>query len=89
MWNSIEIGPYKRPMIPNADNPEEEIIEPLSKMTEASKAKKAAKNHDPLALIVHSNASSSQTHATSSYSPQPYYATYPSSVVDYEDEYQG
>ncbi|GJR66669.1 hypothetical protein Tco_0012734 [Tanacetum coccineum] len=25
----------------------------------------------------------------SSYSPQPYYVTHPSSVVDYEDEYQG
>ncbi|GJU29679.1 hypothetical protein Tco_1173268 [Tanacetum coccineum] len=55
----------------------------------ASKAKKAVKNHDPLALIAHSNASSSQSHANSSYSPQPYYVTHPSSVVDYEDEYQG
>ncbi|GJW60647.1 hypothetical protein Tco_0109982 [Tanacetum coccineum] len=55
----------------------------------ASKAKKAAKNHDPLALIAHSNASSSQSHANSSYSPQPYYVTHPSSIVDYEDEYQG
>ncbi|GKB71260.1 hypothetical protein Tco_0932672, partial [Tanacetum coccineum] len=55
----------------------------------ASKAKKSAKNHDPLALIAHSNASSSQSHANSSYSPQPYYVTHPSSVVDYEDKYQG
>ncbi|GKE54274.1 hypothetical protein Tco_1489430 [Tanacetum coccineum] len=55
----------------------------------ASKAKKTAKNHDPLALIAHSNASSSQSHANSSYSPQPYYVTHPSSVVDYDDEYQG
>ncbi|GKC50610.1 hypothetical protein Tco_1073355 [Tanacetum coccineum] len=55
----------------------------------ASKVKKAAKNHDPLALIAHSNASSSQSHANSSYSPQPYYVTHPSSVVDYEDDYQG
>nr|GEV63509.1 hypothetical protein [Tanacetum cinerariifolium] len=54
----------------------------------ASKAKKAAKNHDPLARLVHSNASSSQSHANSSYSPQPYYVTHSSSVVDYEDEYQ-
>ncbi|GJU60332.1 hypothetical protein Tco_1238098 [Tanacetum coccineum] len=42
----------------------------------ASKAKKAAKNHDPLALIAHSHASSSQSHAHSSYSPQPYYVTH-------------
>ncbi|GKE42758.1 retrovirus-related pol polyprotein from transposon TNT 1-94, partial [Tanacetum coccineum] len=44
----------------------------------ASKAKKAAKNHDPLALIAHSNASSSKSHANSS--PQPYYVTHPLSV---------
>ncbi|GJU79135.1 hypothetical protein Tco_1276205 [Tanacetum coccineum] len=54
----------------------------------ASKSKKVAKNHDPLALLVHSNASSSQSHANSSYSPQPYYVKHPLSVVDYEDEYQ-
>nr|GEX93100.1 hypothetical protein [Tanacetum cinerariifolium] len=54
----------------------------------ASKAKEAVKNHDPLALLAHSNASSSQSHANSSYSTQPYYVTHPSSVVDYEDEYQ-
>nr|GEU39436.1 hypothetical protein [Tanacetum cinerariifolium] len=55
----------------------------------ASKAKKASKNHDPLALFVHSHASLSQSHANSSYSPQPYYVTHPSSVFDYADEYQG
>ncbi|GKB51830.1 hypothetical protein Tco_0902583 [Tanacetum coccineum] len=55
----------------------------------ASRAKKAAKNHDPLAFLANSNASSSQSHANSSYSPQPYYVTHPSSVADYEDEYQG
>ncbi|GJR63644.1 putative RNA-directed DNA polymerase [Tanacetum coccineum] len=55
----------------------------------ASKAKKATKNHDPLALLAHSNASSSQSYANSSYSSQPYYVTHPSSVVDYDDEYQG
>ncbi|GJV66398.1 hypothetical protein Tco_1477226 [Tanacetum coccineum] len=52
-------------------------------------AKKAARNHDPLALIAYSNAFSSQYYANSSYSPQPYYVTHPSSVVDYDDEYQG
>ncbi|GKF00770.1 hypothetical protein Tco_0027693 [Tanacetum coccineum] len=55
----------------------------------ASIAKKAAKNHDPLANLAHSNDSSSQSHANSSYSPQPYVVTHPSSAVDYEDEYQG
>ncbi|GJU52892.1 hypothetical protein Tco_1226606 [Tanacetum coccineum] len=55
----------------------------------ASIAKKAANNHDVLALLVQSNSSSSQSHANSSYSLQPYYITNPSSDVDYEDEYQG
>ncbi|GJS82441.1 reverse transcriptase domain-containing protein [Tanacetum coccineum] len=56
----------------------------------ASRAKKAAKNHDSLALIAHSNASSSShPHANSSYSPQSYYVTHTPSVVDYDDEYQG
>ncbi|GJZ37777.1 hypothetical protein Tco_0583968 [Tanacetum coccineum] len=55
----------------------------------ASKATKAAKSHDPLSLLAHLNASSSQSHTNSSYSPQLYYVTHPSLVVDYKDEYQG
>ncbi|GJV97520.1 retrovirus-related pol polyprotein from transposon TNT 1-94 [Tanacetum coccineum] len=56
-----------------------------------SKAKKAARNHDALTLITHSNASSSQSHAnpSCSHSPQPYYVTHPSSFVDYKEYYQG
>ncbi|GJR07289.1 hypothetical protein Tco_0530273 [Tanacetum coccineum] len=52
------------------------------------KPKRAIKNHDPLALITHSNASLSQSHANPSYShsPQPYYVTHPSSFVDYEED---
>nr|GEV13980.1 integrase, catalytic region, zinc finger, CCHC-type, peptidase aspartic, catalytic [Tanacetum cinerariifolium] len=46
-------------------------------------------NHDLLAILAHSNASSSPSHANSTYSPQPYYVIHPSSVVDYEDDYQG
>ncbi|GJU60963.1 hypothetical protein Tco_1238729 [Tanacetum coccineum] len=53
----------------------------------ASRAKKAAKKHDPLALIAHSNASSSHSLTNFSYSPQSYYVTHPPSVVDYDDEY--
>ncbi|GJS46657.1 hypothetical protein Tco_0596778 [Tanacetum coccineum] len=37
MWNSIQNGPYKRPMIPNPDNDQEAILEPLSKMTKGNK----------------------------------------------------
>ncbi|GJX44688.1 hypothetical protein Tco_0261364 [Tanacetum coccineum] len=55
----------------------------------ASRAKKAAKNQDPLALIAHSNASSLHSHTKYSYSLQSYYVTHPPSVVDYDDKYQG
>ncbi|GJY16678.1 hypothetical protein Tco_0387100 [Tanacetum coccineum] len=56
----------------------------------ASKAKKAARNHDPLALVA-SHAYSSNSHASSSYSrsPQPYYVTNPSYVIDNDVDYQG
>ncbi|GJS75028.1 hypothetical protein Tco_0724909 [Tanacetum coccineum] len=42
---------------------------------QASKAKKAASNHDPLALVAHSNVHSLHSHASPSYSHslQPYY----------------
>ncbi|GJR76659.1 hypothetical protein Tco_0089024 [Tanacetum coccineum] len=52
----------------------------------ASRAKKAAKNHDPLALIAHSNASSSHSHAKLSYLHNHYYAHTPSIVLDYDDD---
>ncbi|GJS46586.1 retrovirus-related pol polyprotein from transposon TNT 1-94 [Tanacetum coccineum] len=45
------------------------------------KAKKLEKPHDPLALVAHTNSSSRIT--------TPYYVTHPSSVVDYDDDYQG
>nr|GEU72130.1 hypothetical protein [Tanacetum cinerariifolium] len=45
--------------------------------------------HMMSSILAHSNSSSSQSHANSSYSPQPYYVTLPSSVADYDDEYQG
>ncbi|GJT48589.1 integrase, catalytic region, zinc finger, CCHC-type containing protein [Tanacetum coccineum] len=56
----------------------------------ASRAKKAARNHDPLTLVAHLNVSSSHSHASPSYShsPQPYYVIHPSSVIDYEEDYQ-
>ncbi|GJU26051.1 retrovirus-related pol polyprotein from transposon TNT 1-94 [Tanacetum coccineum] len=34
MWNSILNGPYERPMIPNPNDTQKQILEPLSKMTE-------------------------------------------------------
>ncbi|GKC94571.1 hypothetical protein Tco_1160013 [Tanacetum coccineum] len=57
----------------------------------ASKAKKATRNHDPLSLVAHLHVHSSHSHASLlySHSPQPYYVTHPSSVIDYEEDYQG
>nr|GEV56162.1 hypothetical protein [Tanacetum cinerariifolium] len=37
MWNSIQNGPYQRPTIPNPKNTQQQILEPLSKMTEGNK----------------------------------------------------
>ncbi|GKE18822.1 hypothetical protein Tco_1426399 [Tanacetum coccineum] len=56
-----------------------------------SKAKKVARNHDPLALVSNSHANPPYFHASPSYSrsPQPYYVTHPSYVIDYDDDYQG
>nr|GEV05785.1 hypothetical protein [Tanacetum cinerariifolium] len=50
----------------------------------------AARNYDPLALLANSHAPSSNSHASSSYchSPQPYYVTRSSSVIDNDDDYQ-
>ncbi|GJX83050.1 retrovirus-related pol polyprotein from transposon TNT 1-94 [Tanacetum coccineum] len=53
----------------------------LAKLVNASKAKKVEKSHDPLALVAHTVSSSRTT--------TPYYVTHPSSVVDYDDDYQG
>ncbi|GKB24786.1 retrovirus-related pol polyprotein from transposon TNT 1-94 [Tanacetum coccineum] len=45
------------------------------------KAKKVEKSHDPLALVAHTGSSSRTI--------SPYYVTHPSSVVDYDEDYQG
>nr|GEY29214.1 hypothetical protein [Tanacetum cinerariifolium] len=37
MWNSIQNGPYQRPMVVDPTNPPVLILEPLSKMTEGNK----------------------------------------------------
>ncbi|GKE32536.1 hypothetical protein Tco_1451858 [Tanacetum coccineum] len=51
------------------------------KLIIASRAKKLEKTHDPLTLAAHTSSSSR--------SPPAYYVTHPTSVVDYDDEYQG
>ncbi|GKB49731.1 retrovirus-related pol polyprotein from transposon TNT 1-94 [Tanacetum coccineum] len=37
MWRSIVKGPYERPMIPDPDDTQVQILKPLSKMTESNK----------------------------------------------------
>nr|GEV63320.1 retrovirus-related Pol polyprotein from transposon TNT 1-94 [Tanacetum cinerariifolium] len=45
------------------------------------KSKKVEKSHDPFTLVAHTSSSYRAT--------TPYYVTHPSSVVDYDDDYQG
>ncbi|GKA93965.1 hypothetical protein Tco_0815951 [Tanacetum coccineum] len=52
----------------------------FEKLVNASRAKKLEKSHDPLALVAHTGSSSGNTSS--------YYVTHPSSVVDYDEEYE-
>ncbi|GKE05147.1 hypothetical protein Tco_1397165 [Tanacetum coccineum] len=66
-------------------------LQPDELHVNASRGKKDARNHDILVLVVNSYANPLYSHASPSYScsPQPYYGTHPSSVHDYNDDYQG
>ncbi|GKA09267.1 hypothetical protein Tco_0688598 [Tanacetum coccineum] len=55
-------------------------LQQFEKLVNVSRAKKLKKSHDPLALVAHTSSSSRNTSS--------YYVTHPTSVVDYEDEYQ-
>ncbi|GKC92362.1 hypothetical protein Tco_1157804, partial [Tanacetum coccineum] len=57
-----------------------DYLQQFEKLVNASRAKKLEKYHDPLALVAHTGSSSRQTSS--------YYVTHPTSVVDYDDEYQ-
>ncbi|GJT28944.1 hypothetical protein Tco_0909219, partial [Tanacetum coccineum] len=57
-----------------------DYLQQYEKIVIASRVKKLEKTHDPLVLVAHTS---------SSRSSHVYYATHPSSVVDYDDEYQG
>ncbi|GJW36189.1 retrovirus-related pol polyprotein from transposon TNT 1-94 [Tanacetum coccineum] len=121
MWNSIQNGPYQRPMILNPYNTHQPLLEPLSRMTEVDACKNAKElweiikrlmfgfdvtNHvrhsrlmdefDKFAAkegesleSIYESAIRTTFSCKFFYSPQPYYVTHPSSVVDYDDEYQG
>ncbi|GJY69521.1 retrovirus-related pol polyprotein from transposon TNT 1-94 [Tanacetum coccineum] len=55
-------------------------LQQFEKLVNVSRAKKLEKSHDPLALVAHTSSSSRNTSS--------YYVTHPTSMVDYEDEYQ-
>ncbi|GKC09587.1 hypothetical protein Tco_1001197 [Tanacetum coccineum] len=58
-----------------------DYLHQFKKLVNASRVKKVEKSHDPLALVAHTVSSSRTT--------SPYYVTHPSSVVDYDEDYQG
>ncbi|GJW22831.1 reverse transcriptase domain-containing protein [Tanacetum coccineum] len=57
-----------------------DYLQQFEKLVNVSRAKKLEKSHDPLALVAHTGSSSRNTSS--------YYVTHPTSVVDYDDEYQ-
>ncbi|GKE08479.1 hypothetical protein Tco_1412030, partial [Tanacetum coccineum] len=57
-----------------------DYLQQFKKLVNASRAKKLEKSHDPLALVALAGSSSRNTSF--------YYVTHPTSVVDYDDEYQ-
>ncbi|GKE81346.1 hypothetical protein Tco_1551346 [Tanacetum coccineum] len=57
-----------------------DYLQQFEKLVNESRAKKVDKSHDPLALVTHTGSSSRTT--------TPYYVTHPSSVVDYDEDYQ-
>ncbi|GJV22772.1 hypothetical protein Tco_1375467, partial [Tanacetum coccineum] len=57
-----------------------DYLQQFKKLVNASRAKKLEKSYDPLALVAHTSSSSKNTSSC--------YVTHPTSVVDYDDEYQ-
>ncbi|GJS01438.1 hypothetical protein Tco_0317946 [Tanacetum coccineum] len=79
--HSTEYGPFKLGMVPTSNSTTHTPNEPYVK---ASRAKRAARNHDHLALVANS-----YTKPSASSSTQQYYVTHPPSVLDHDDDYQG
>ncbi|GJQ94190.1 hypothetical protein Tco_0005329 [Tanacetum coccineum] len=58
-----------------------DYLQQFKKLVNASRAKKLEKSHYTLTLVAHTGSSSRTI--------TPHYVTHPSSVVDYDDDYQG
>nr|GEU71407.1 hypothetical protein [Tanacetum cinerariifolium] len=78
MWKMVER--LMRGTIQNKVDRETRFTNKFEKLVNISRAKKLEKSHDPLALVAHTGSSSRNTSS--------YYVTHPTSVVDYDDEYQ-
>ncbi|GJX66995.1 retrovirus-related pol polyprotein from transposon TNT 1-94 [Tanacetum coccineum] len=57
-----------------------DYLSQFKKLVNTSRAKKLEKSHDPLALVAHAGLSSRNTYS--------YYVKHPSSVVDYDEEFE-
>ncbi|GJX67735.1 retrovirus-related pol polyprotein from transposon TNT 1-94 [Tanacetum coccineum] len=57
-----------------------DCLQQFEKLVNASRANKLEKSYDPLVLVAHTGSSYRTT--------SPYYVTHPSSVIDYDDDYQ-
>ncbi|GKB28749.1 hypothetical protein Tco_0868150 [Tanacetum coccineum] len=80
---ALEDGPYVfRNITPTVDSFDDlfDYLSQFEKLVNASRAKKLENSHDPLALVAHTSSSSRNTSS--------YYVTHPSSVVDYDEEYE-
>nr|GEV76902.1 hypothetical protein [Tanacetum cinerariifolium] len=58
-----------------------DYLQQFEKLVNASRAKKVEKSHDSLVLVAHTGSSARTT--------TPYCVTHPSSVVDYDVDFQG
>nr|GEV58553.1 integrase, catalytic region, zinc finger, CCHC-type, peptidase aspartic, catalytic [Tanacetum cinerariifolium] len=78
-----DVGSETRPpMLERVDTFEDLFyyLHQFKKLVNTSSAKKLEKSHDPLALVAHTGSSFRNTSS--------YYVTHPTSIVDYDDEYQ-
>ncbi|GKD27216.1 hypothetical protein Tco_1233430 [Tanacetum coccineum] len=62
----------------------EELLDSNEPDVKASRAKRAARNHDPLALVANSYGNPSFSRST-----HQYYVTHPPSVLDHDNDYHG
>ncbi|GJS86187.1 hypothetical protein Tco_0752728 [Tanacetum coccineum] len=80
IYNSVDASRLAKTLIEDSYDDLLDYLSQYEKLVNASRAKKLEKSHDPLALVAHMGSSSRIS--------SPYYVTHPSSVVDYDNDYQ-